>query len=94
MLMVRGWWGVEGNRSNTTSRTPGHTHAWATCVQVGACASVTRAGAYLTRVLTGVQMHVCNGERYGFLPVPLKPQQTLQEEEENCAHTIAEAMSE
>ncbi|XP_023653752.1 procollagen galactosyltransferase 2-like [Paramormyrops kingsleyae] len=40
----------------------------------------------------GVQMHVCNGERYGFLPVPLKPQQTLEEEDENCAHTIAEAM--
>uniref|UniRef100_A0A8C9TBH8 Procollagen galactosyltransferase 2-like n=1 Tax=Scleropages formosus TaxID=113540 RepID=A0A8C9TBH8_SCLFO len=40
----------------------------------------------------GIQMHVCNRERYGFLPVPLKPQQSLEDEEESCVHTITEAM--
>ncbi|KAJ8419001.1 hypothetical protein AAFF_G00005000 [Aldrovandia affinis] len=39
-----------------------------------------------------VQMYVCNREHYGFLPVPLKPQQNLQDEEESFGHTITEAL--
>lgn len=42
----------------------------------------------------GVQMFICNREHYGFLPMPLKPQQSLQEEAENFVHTLIEAMSE
>ncbi|NXE41588.1 GT252 galactosyltransferase, partial [Ptilorrhoa leucosticta] len=41
----------------------------------------------------GVQMFICNREHYGFLPMPLKPQQSLQEEAENFVHTLIEAMS-
>lgn len=39
-------------------------------------------------------MFISNREHYGFLPMPLKPQQTLQEEAENFVHTLIEAMSE
>uniref|UniRef100_A0A8D0CLA7 Collagen beta(1-O)galactosyltransferase 2b n=1 Tax=Scleropages formosus TaxID=113540 RepID=A0A8D0CLA7_SCLFO len=42
----------------------------------------------------GVQMYVCNREHYGFLPVPLKPQQSIEEEDESFTHTITEALSE
>lgn len=41
-----------------------------------------------------VQMHVCNREHYGFLPVPLKAQQTVEDESESFIHTITEALSE
>ncbi|XP_043102113.1 procollagen galactosyltransferase 2 [Puntigrus tetrazona] len=40
----------------------------------------------------GVQMYVCNREHYGFLPVPLKAQQSVDDEEESFTHTITEAM--
>uniref|UniRef100_A0A8C9WA27 Collagen beta(1-O)galactosyltransferase 2b n=1 Tax=Scleropages formosus TaxID=113540 RepID=A0A8C9WA27_SCLFO len=40
----------------------------------------------------GVQMYVCNREHYGFLPVPLKPQQSIEEEDESFTHTITEAL--
>uniref|UniRef100_A0AAY4B7U5 Glycosyl transferase family 25 domain-containing protein n=1 Tax=Denticeps clupeoides TaxID=299321 RepID=A0AAY4B7U5_9TELE len=40
-----------------------------------------------------VQMYICNREHYGYLPVPLKPQQTVEDEEESFLHTITEAMS-
>ncbi|XP_034035495.1 procollagen galactosyltransferase 2 [Thalassophryne amazonica] len=40
----------------------------------------------------GVQMYVCNREHYGFLPVPLKAQQNLEEESESFIHTITEAL--
>ncbi|XP_037554097.1 procollagen galactosyltransferase 2 [Nematolebias whitei] len=40
----------------------------------------------------GVQMYVCNKEHYGFLPVPLKPQQSVEDERENFIHTITEAL--
>ncbi|CAM9143101.1 unnamed protein product [Bubo scandiacus] len=40
----------------------------------------------------GIQMFICNREHYGFLPMPLKSQQTLQEETENFVHTLIEAM--
>ncbi|XP_051950416.1 procollagen galactosyltransferase 2-like [Xyrauchen texanus] len=39
----------------------------------------------------GVQMYVCNREHYGFLPVPLKAQQSVDDEEESFIHTITEA---
>ncbi|KAG9343139.1 hypothetical protein JZ751_014111 [Albula glossodonta] len=39
-----------------------------------------------------VQMYVCNREHYGYLPVPLKAHQTMEDEVESCAHTISEAM--
>ncbi|KAM4549449.1 procollagen galactosyltransferase 2 [Odontesthes bonariensis] len=41
---------------------------------------------------TGVQMYVCNREHYGFLPVPLKAQQNLDDERESFIHTITEAL--
>ncbi|XP_017262347.2 procollagen galactosyltransferase 2 [Kryptolebias marmoratus] len=40
----------------------------------------------------GVQMYVCNREHYGFLPVPLKPQQNVEDESESFIHTITEAL--
>ncbi|KAG1973575.1 inactive glycosyltransferase 25 family [Pimephales promelas] len=41
---------------------------------------------------SGVQMYVCNREHYGFLPVPLKAQQSVEDEKESFIHTITEAM--
>ncbi|KAF7695615.1 procollagen galactosyltransferase 2 precursor [Silurus meridionalis] len=40
----------------------------------------------------GVQMFVCNKEHYGFLPIPLKANQSLEDEEESFTHTITEAL--
>ncbi|KAK1879243.1 Procollagen galactosyltransferase 2 [Dissostichus eleginoides] len=40
----------------------------------------------------GVQMYVCNKDHYGYLPVPLQPEQTLEEEEESFSHTLTEAL--
>ncbi|XP_060053804.1 procollagen galactosyltransferase 2 [Erinaceus europaeus] len=40
----------------------------------------------------GIQMYLCNREHYGYLPIPLKPQQTLQEDVENLIHVQIEAM--
>lgn len=39
-----------------------------------------------------VQMHICNREHYGYLSVPLKSHQTLQEDIENFIHVQTEAM--
>lgn len=39
-------------------------------------------------------MYLCNKEHYGYLPIPLKPHQTLQEDIENLIHVQIEAMSE
>ncbi|XP_030290464.1 procollagen galactosyltransferase 2 isoform X2 [Sparus aurata] len=39
-----------------------------------------------------VQMYVCNREHYGFLPVPLKAQQNVDDESESFIHTITEAL--
>ncbi|XP_044530838.1 procollagen galactosyltransferase 2 [Gracilinanus agilis] len=41
----------------------------------------------------GIQMYLCNREHYGYLPIPLKPHQTLQEDIENLVHVQIEAMS-
>ncbi|EGW08696.1 Glycosyltransferase 25 family member 2 [Cricetulus griseus] len=41
----------------------------------------------------GIQMYLCNKEHYGYLPIPLKPHQTLQEDIENLIHVQIEAMS-
>lgn len=41
----------------------------------------------------GVQMYVCNKDHYGYLPVPLNQDQTLEEEEESFTHTLTEALS-
>uniref|UniRef100_A0A665TKE7 Procollagen galactosyltransferase 2-like n=1 Tax=Echeneis naucrates TaxID=173247 RepID=A0A665TKE7_ECHNA len=40
----------------------------------------------------GVQMYVCNRDHYGYLPVPLKQDQTVEEEEESFSHTLTEAL--
>nr|XP_033773160.1 procollagen galactosyltransferase 2 [Geotrypetes seraphini] len=40
----------------------------------------------------GIQMYICNKENYGYLSVPLKPHQTLQEDLENFIHVQTEAM--
>ncbi|KAB1261096.1 Procollagen galactosyltransferase 2 [Camelus dromedarius] len=39
-----------------------------------------------------IQMYLCNREHYGYLPIPLKPHQTLQEDVENFVHVQTEAM--
>ncbi|XP_078515346.1 procollagen galactosyltransferase 2 [Lissotriton helveticus] len=39
-----------------------------------------------------VQMHICNREHYGYLSVPLKSHQSLQEDIENFIHVQTEAM--
>lgn len=44
--------------------------------------------------LAGVQMFVCNREHYGYLPVPLRAEQTLEDEAESFTHTLTEAMRE
>lgn len=38
-------------------------------------------------------MFVSNKEHYGYLPVPMKPDQTLEEEAESFSHTVSEALS-
>lgn len=40
----------------------------------------------------GIQMYICNKEHYGYLPVPLKPYQTLEDDIEGFAHVLTEAM--
>ncbi|XP_077308782.1 procollagen galactosyltransferase 2 [Lithobates pipiens] len=40
----------------------------------------------------GIQMYICNKEHYGYLPVPLKPYQTLEDDIESFAHVLTEAM--
>ncbi|XP_061682146.1 procollagen galactosyltransferase 2 isoform X1 [Syngnathoides biaculeatus] len=40
----------------------------------------------------GVQLHVCNREHYGFLPVPLKSHQSVEDERESFIHTATEAL--
>ncbi|XP_062408646.1 procollagen galactosyltransferase 2 [Sardina pilchardus] len=42
----------------------------------------------------GVQMFVCNKKHYGYLPVPVKPDQNLEDEVESFSHTVAEALIE
>uniref|UniRef100_A0A803TR98 Glycosyl transferase family 25 domain-containing protein n=1 Tax=Anolis carolinensis TaxID=28377 RepID=A0A803TR98_ANOCA len=39
-----------------------------------------------------IQMYICNREHYGYLPVPLKAQQTLEDDTENIVHVLIEAM--
>ena len=41
----------------------------------------------------GVQMFVCNKEHYGYLPVPLKPDQNLEDEVESFSYIVSEALS-
>ncbi|XP_040264218.1 procollagen galactosyltransferase 2 [Bufo bufo] len=40
----------------------------------------------------GIQMYICNKEHYGYLPVPLKPHQTLEDDIESFSHVLTEAM--
>ncbi|XP_006119070.2 inactive glycosyltransferase 25 family member 3 isoform X1 [Pelodiscus sinensis] len=40
----------------------------------------------------GVQIYVCNQERFGYINVPVKPHQTLEDERINFVHLILEAM--
>nr|XP_046264773.1 procollagen galactosyltransferase 2 [Scatophagus argus] len=40
----------------------------------------------------GIQKYVCNRDHYGYLPVPLQQDQTLEEEEESFSHTLTEAL--
>ncbi|CAH2311912.1 Hypothetical predicted protein [Pelobates cultripes] len=40
----------------------------------------------------GIQMYICNREHYGYLIVPLKPHQSLQEDIESFIHIQTEAM--
>uniref|UniRef100_A0A8B9FIC4 Glycosyl transferase family 25 domain-containing protein n=1 Tax=Amazona collaria TaxID=241587 RepID=A0A8B9FIC4_9PSIT len=42
---------------------------------------------------TIIESFICNRECCGFLPMPLKSQQSLQEETENFVHMLIEAMS-
>ncbi|XP_073439011.1 procollagen galactosyltransferase 2 isoform X1 [Dendrobates tinctorius] len=40
----------------------------------------------------GIQMYICNKEHYGYLPVPLKPHQTLYDDIESFTHVLTDAM--
>ncbi|XP_077134903.1 procollagen galactosyltransferase 2 [Ranitomeya variabilis] len=40
----------------------------------------------------GIQMYICNKEHYGYLPVPLKPHQTLDDDIESFTHVLTDAM--
>ncbi|KAJ7332302.1 hypothetical protein JRQ81_014482 [Phrynocephalus forsythii] len=40
----------------------------------------------------GIQMYICKGEHYGYLPMPLKAQQTLEDETDGVFHVRIEAM--
>ncbi|XP_069792380.1 procollagen galactosyltransferase 2-like [Narcine bancroftii] len=42
--------------------------------------------------IAGIQMHICNREEYGLLPVPLKAQQSLEEDVETFVHILLERM--
>lgn len=44
--------------------------------------------------LTDVQMFVCNKETYGYLPVPLRSHNTLQDEADSFLHSLLEANGE
>ena len=49
----------------------------------------------LTRSLyTGVSVHVCNEQRYGYLNVPVQSHQGLEDERVNFIHLILEALGE
>lgn len=39
---------------------------------------------------TEVQMYVCNKETYGYLPVPLRTHNTLQDEADSFLHSLLE----
>lgn len=43
-------------------------------------------------VFPDIQMHICNREHYGYLPVPLKPQQMLDDDADGIIHMLIEAM--
>ncbi|KAM8930191.1 procollagen galactosyltransferase 2 [Pelodytes ibericus] len=47
--------------------------------------------AFSTRQ-AGIQMYICNKEHYGYLVVPLKPHQSLQDDIESFIHVQTEAM--
>ena len=59
-------------------------------LDTASCSSQSLCGCFPV----GVQMFVCNREHYGYLPVPLREQQTLKEEAESFSHTLTEAMRE
>ncbi|KAG8436529.1 hypothetical protein GDO86_007583 [Hymenochirus boettgeri] len=40
----------------------------------------------------GIQMYICNREHYGYLAVPMKPHQSLQDDIDNFIHVQTEAM--
>lgn len=53
------------------------------------------AALALTRPLsTGVTVHVCNEHRYGYMNVPVKSHQGLEDEKVNFIHLILEALGE
>ncbi len=43
---------------------------------------------------TEVQMYLCNKERYGYLNVPAKPHQTVEDDRINFVHLYLESLSE
>lgn len=42
---------------------------------------------------SGIQMYLCNKERYGYLNVPAKPHHTLEDDRLNFVHVHLESMS-
>lgn len=49
---------------------------------------------FLTRLFrSGIQMYLCNKERYGYLNVPAKPHHTLEDDRLNFVHVHLESMS-
>lgn len=44
--------------------------------------------------LAGAEVHVCNQQRFGYINVPVKAHQTLEDERANFVHLTLEAMGE
>lgn len=44
--------------------------------------------------LAGAEVHVCNQQRFGYINVPVKAHQTLEDEHANFVHLTLEAMGE
>lgn len=73
-------------------------HIWDTESQRGRLPWVPRAlppaAALIQPLSAGVTVHVCNEHRYGYMNVPVKSHQGLEDERVNFVHLILEALGE
>lgn len=59
------------------------------------CQGPSRVGMLVPTFVccSGIQMYLCNKERYGYLNVPAKPHHTLEDDRLNFVHIHLESMS-